>query len=450
MGSSRKKPDPYNVGAFIDLNQEISGLGYIWATTQNVDAIKNGNYGLLNPVAAEFDLSTKCVYQCPWCAYRDSKKSEGAILQDPRTAIQVVENLSKSGIRLLVLTGGGEPLLSCCVEEVIRKACKCKMDATLYTNGYLLSEKRSKKILSSGVSEIRVSLNDVSCQEAFDTAHGTEGGSAPSVTIILRNLVSLLKLRKDEKYKPNIGVSFVLLDNSAENLDQSLHVLESKLREHNVLIDYTLIRPAVDYWPNKRIGYSRYLGNPLFALEKAKKAQAKFSDSGVLGKILISADRFTDLVEEEKGPKYPKCLASNIWMNIGPDATVYFCCETKHISEFAMGNILNQGFSMLTNSGIARQMRETSCSTSICPTRLCKPSEQNRIFNEIESHRDKNTGILPSSILFWLNEMASWNQLSGKSQIPSIAGRYLHYQQEVVLSDSNLEAEKIKGKYDKN
>lgn len=425
MDYSIQKPNPYKINGYIPPNQSVLGQGYIWATKHNVEAIKDGDYSRLRPVAAEFDLSTKCIYHCPWCAYRESKEAGGDIMQDDQTAERVVEELGKAGVRLLVLTGGGEPLLADSLEHTVREARRRCMYVTLYTNGYLLDRKRSDKLLAADISEIRISLNDVSSQAAYEQAHGAKSGSNLLVAKITDNLLDLLRACKDVKYKPRVGASFVLVDSSAQNLAQSLCALESKLKHANLSLDYTLIRPAVNYWPSDRADYRKYLTNPHDALKKAQEAQAFFSALGLLGIIQISPSRFLDMYEEESGPKYPKCLASNTWMNIGPDTTAYLCCETKHMPKFALGSVLNNSIDNLLNSKVAKYMREIPGSTSKCPTRLCKPSEQNIIFNKIESLRDKRTGILPETIIHWLDAMNHWAEQSQQDGIiTSVSGQY--------------------------
>jgi MoaA/NifB/PqqE/SkfB family radical SAM enzyme len=438
MDYSDQKPDPYQIQKYISLEQSVPGQGYIWATKHNVEAVKDGDYSRLRPVAAEFDLSTRCLYSCPWCAYRESK-AEGIIMRDDQTADaeRVVEELGKAGVRLLVLTGGGEPLLAgyrkhtVSLEHIVREARRRCMYVTLYTNGFLLKRKRSDELLASDISEIRISLNDVSSQAAYKEVHGKIGSNL-SVAKITDNLLYLLRARLDAKNKPRVGVSFVLVNSSAQNLAQSLSALESKLKDAGLSLDYTLIRPAINYWPSDRADYNKDLTNPHDALKKAEAVQVTFSTLGLLGTILISPSRFNDMYEEEKsGPKYPKCLAFNTWMNIGPDMTAYLCCETKHMREFKLGSVLDASIDNLLNSDVAKYMRETPDSTSKCPnrlrcpTRLCKPSVQNIIFNKIESLRDKRTGILPEAVIHWLDAMNYWAERTSQDGIiTSVSGQY--------------------------
>lgn len=453
MDFSNKKPHPYKLNQFIPSSESIPGQGYIWATRHNVEAIKDGDYFRVRPVAAEFDLSTKCIYHCPWCAYRDAKESGGIIMQDDCEAEDVVEKLGNAGVRLLVLTGGGEPLLAghldhtVALENIVREARRRCMYVILYTNGYLLSRKRSQALLASDISEIRISLNDVSSQSAYEQAHGTKNEGKISVNTVLNNLLDLLREREGTKHKPIVGVSFVLVDSSANNLTQSLSVLESQLNKFTLSIDYTVIRPAVNYWPNDRVDYKKYLTNPDDARKKAEAAQASFTPSllegnemkGPLGTILISSSRFRAMIDEESGSKYSRCLAASTWMNIGPDKIAYLCCETKHMPEYALGSLQSLKKSdklcSLFDSGIAKYMRETPGSTSKCPTRLCKPAEQNIIFNEIESLRDMQTGTLPSEVIHWLDAMNYWaEQEAGK--LSSVSGQYDPHTQKLISSET--------------
>lgn len=310
---SHRKPNPYRISKYYDsMDHPVRGQAYLWATKDNIQAIKDGEYSRIRPVAAEFDLSTQCVYNCPWCAYRESKKG-GITLRDDETALRVVQKLASAGVRLLVLTGGGEPLLSDVLERTISESRRKGMYVTLYTNGCLLDRIRSEKLLASGVSEIRISLNDVSSQEGYEKAHGAKNGCNLSVRTITDNLLDLLRARAEHtsrfskgrlrSHVTSVGVSFVMVNSSVNNLPNSLSTLASILKKSNLSLDYTLIRPAVNYWPGGRIGYNKYLTDPSKALHKVEAAKASSSSfSSLLGEIMISLQRFNDMNDEEKGP----------------------------------------------------------------------------------------------------------------------------------------------------
>ncbi len=410
MSSPNRKPDPYVVGKYVDSNISFGGQSYLWATQNNVECIKKGNYSKIRPIAAEYDLSTNCVYNCPWCAYRDSKNNTSPVLQDDDQAINVIDELSKAGVLLLILTGGGEPLMSKSIEPTIERARDKGISVTLYTNGFLLKQKRAKKIIDSGVCEIRISLNDISCQAAYKTAHGSPPNSKIEYDVVINNLVDLLSARKTASAALKIGVSFVLVNSSARNLDASLSNLIARLKKECLVLDYTIIRPAIDYWPNNRAGYSNFIEHPLQILKMVEKTLESYARFHELGDILSTPQRFQAIVNEQNGPAYDRCLAFQTWLNIGPDGTAYVCCETKHDQKYSLGNILNcrhkDCVKSLMEAPIANHMRDDENSTLLCPTRLCKPSATNILFSKIESVRNVQTGTLPEAVNQWLDDMA--------------------------------------------
>lgn len=418
---TKEKPDPFIVGKWLPAERSVYGLSYLWATTANVENVKKGNYTQLSPVAAEFDTSLFCHYNCHWCPYRQDRT--GVVLDDNTKALAIVDKLAESGVRLVVLTGGGEPLESNCVEAVVEQCRHREMVVTLYTNGLLLDDLRAYHLMSRGISEIRISLDDVSSSENYMAIHGLNEGQSKAMEAVKHNIQQLLGLRTRNGFSTRIGASFLVSDKTLRNLEISAVALSEWLYKVGPF-DYVAIRPAVKYWPGGESHDTYFSGGVDFSM--LEKVAQQFKEKGVARHIFISRQRFRDL-KMNNSKAYDKCLASTLWLNIGPDGTAYLCCETKHKVNFRLGNILENSLDELRKSDLINAKRSIPFGSAGCPILLCKPSALNQLFDNIESYRKGSS--LPKDICNWLNAVAEYNLKSGTAAllIPSVSGIYEEY-----------------------
>lgn len=414
------KPAPFKLNESLDIETPVYGLSYLWATENNVRNVKKGNYAQLEPVAAEFDTSLSCPYNCDWCPYKEDRK-KGGVLEDKEKALAIVDKLKYCGVKLVVLTGGGEPLVSKCVEVVVEHCRYYEMKVILYTNGLLLDDLRAYHLMSRGISEIRISLDDVSSVDNYIAVHGINSSvrDINAMEIVEKNTRKLLGLRARNGFSTIIGASFLVSDKTLPNLKKSAETLSNWLREVGPF-DYVIIRPAVKYWPDideSRNIFFNYGDDDFQILEEAAQ---QFKEKGVARHIFISRQRFKDL-QQNGFEAYSKCRASTIWMNIGPDGEAYLCCETKHKPDLSLGNILSVSIDYLQDKALNKISNEVFFDS--CPVLLCKPSALNQLFSDIELERKKHKGIMPEKTRNWLDKLEAHNQ-NVETIIPSVSGIY--------------------------
>lgn len=419
------KPDPFHHNAYLEVEKPVYGFSYLWATNNNVTSIKSGDYSRILPVAAELDISLRCPYNCPWCPYREGRTKE--VLDNDKTALEIIDKLATIGVRLAVFTGGGEPLESPCL-EVMTESCRQRdILVTLYTNGFLLTHERSYRLMSSGISEIRVSLDDVSTNENYMKIHGLKQDRENAMERVKENVRRLLELRARNGFGTRIGASFLISDETLPHLRKSAKVLQDWV-ERVGPFDYMVIRPAVKYWHVGTEYYNTFFSGGEDSFDEVRKTACLFKISGVARHLIISRQRFMDLNKDVNKNTYKMCLASNLWLNIGPDGTAYLCCETKHREPFKIGNILKDPLESLLQNPIVLTRRSVPFGALGCPMLLCKPSAINILFDKIESERGVENN-LPNETLEWLDAMAEHNKKTSISGIliPSVSGVYKEY-----------------------
>lgn len=110
------------------------------------------------PISLE--LTNKCNLSCPYCGNSQLTRARGVIAWD--LLEKVVDECADGHHDLAWLHGTGEPLIWDRLEDVIRLIKKRGAgEASFGTNGTLLTEKRVRSLLDSGLTSIYISLDSL-------------------------------------------------------------------------------------------------------------------------------------------------------------------------------------------------------------------------------------------------------------------------------------------------
>lgn len=124
----------------------------------------------IRPVLVSWSVTNRCNQQCAYCHF---PKSGGPEL-DEASAPFLIDELAKSGVRVLVLTGG-EPLIRDDIENLINHGKREGMVVGINTNGRLVPEKLYKlanadfiQLSIDGPEQINDSLRQ---EDSFNATH---------------------------------------------------------------------------------------------------------------------------------------------------------------------------------------------------------------------------------------------------------------------------------------
>ena len=180
---------------------------------------------LNNPYALESYINNKCSAVCAHvspegscnleCSYCQVKKTTNRL--ELRTIKKFIDSLSRNGLKSVILTGGGEPLLYPEINELIKYIKKNNLKLGIITNGTLFT--RLDDISISSFEWIRISINNP-----------------------ILNCVNILNDLKKQLHRIpktcNIGISYVCGTNIVK-LEEKINKILSITNECN--IDYVRI-----------------------------------------------------------------------------------------------------------------------------------------------------------------------------------------------------------------
>ena len=193
------------------------------------DTVENSSqaeYGFGGRLAAEFpsqiimDITEVCNLACVHCSHPTFAKSEhyaGRHL-DPTLNEKMIEEVRQHGpgrTQYIRYTSNGEPLVHPNGYELIQAAVDHSgVFVTLTTNGKIMNEKRTQRLLESGVHLIDISI------DAFKPETYAKIRVKGNLDVTRENVLRLIRWVRESKAKTKVVVSFVEQpENTAEVSD---------------------------------------------------------------------------------------------------------------------------------------------------------------------------------------------------------------------------------------
>jgi len=159
------------------------------------------------------EVTNFCNHNCIFCPSSDMKKKRQFIDED--LFYRLVQEGYELGVRELAMHMLGEPLMNHNLPQYIARAKElCYSYVYLTTNGSLATPSKIKEIFEAGLDSIKFSINGAS-KENYLAVHGRD-----DFDHVKRNLIYCSEYRKQSEKKFNIFISFVVTDQSLEELRQ--------------------------------------------------------------------------------------------------------------------------------------------------------------------------------------------------------------------------------------
>jgi len=266
------------------------------------------------PVTMELDLTDLCNNACPGCV---GNKEKGAVM-DTRFAFNVIDQLDAAGVRGLILTGGGEPLLHDSLVDVVRYAKVNKLDVGLITSGQGKAHDGRLEELVKDLSWVRVSL-DAGSPARYLSTHGLK----PNAFLRANYFVSQLAAAKAATGSDcTVGVGYLtgqgLVD--SERSDYEHAALTSAMNG----ADYFQLRP---FHNSKRVCE--------FSSEFVDALKVKYDM-----KLLTSAHKYDLMDGELFGERdYSYCHGAHLASVITADGGLYACCHLRNRAKGYIGSL---------------------------------------------------------------------------------------------------------------
>ncbi|MCL2198106.1 MAG: radical SAM protein [Defluviitaleaceae bacterium] len=309
----------------------------IWTQADKLKMLARGED--VCPSTLELDVCSHCNHKCSWCV--DPKGSHDNVFMDVAVAQAIITDAFEMGIRGLVFKGGGEPSLHPEFEQILKAAKMIGFEIGVVTNGTNL-ERLSAAYLET-LAYIRISTDGATPTTRLKT-HGIDDFDE------LRDSIKRFTVKRTGRH-PVIGLSFCMEYEDINEIPLAITMGEK------AGVDYTLLRPVF----GEEVGYT-----PTHSPKEAALLRKEIAKHAAIhtGKMLVMAGNWKgdkefesskpninisamvrrDMLVQENhsnGIEHQthRCLAAGLLLVITANLDVYFCCCTRGLPQFKMGNL---------------------------------------------------------------------------------------------------------------
>jgi radical SAM protein with 4Fe4S-binding SPASM domain len=277
---------------------------------------------LSGPLHVDLELNFTCNLRCEMCVFSLSKdeiakwgNSSKSISYEQ--AKKILDECKQNGAVSVGFSGVGEPLLNKWLPDLVKYAHDIGyLDIMFNTNGVLMNEEVSRKLIESGLTRIMISL-DALTKEVYEKIRiGSDYDK------VLNNLETMLSLRKQlNSITPLVRVSIVKTSLNEAQLDD-----------------------FVEYWSKKVdfVAIQQY--------ENFSYGDDSSNEDDLIKEDLRAASAMNSYKDEFQ------CTTPWARMLIRHDGTVLPCCSWHGLS-LKMGNVFENSLDEIWNSTAWKKLR---------------------------------------------------------------------------------------------
>jgi GTP 3',8-cyclase len=343
-----------------------------------------------DPINLEIDPSNACNHSCPFCisGHIHLSKFKGTEffnrqMMHKDVLMNLVKDLSKTEVKSVSWTGGGEPTMNPHLKSAIKYLKEnSNIDMGMFSNGSMFERFDLFETIVDSLSWIRISM-DAGKAKSYDDLRVTSKGN--NFEVVLNNIKKLIKIKKERNSKITIGVGFVV---SQDNFEE---VLDFANLFRDIDVDYCQYKPEiiqiernVSHDKKEQISPEFWANKVLNLLDQASK---------ILGnKFQCNSYKVQDLIIDKKktyGREYKQCIGSQLQPCIGADGEVYVCTNHRGHKDRSYGSLYKKSFSEIwadvNKRGCVMKQIENKEKFSMC-SQLCKPHESNKMLWKIKQN----------------------------------------------------------------
>lgn len=312
-----------------------------------LDYFFNGHKTL---IVTELDLTNRCNNKCPGCC---GVNENGAELSRRQVDL-IVKSLAEMNNRGVILSGGGEPLISPWFSYAVQELRKKGMELGLNSNGLALT-KELAELIADHCAYFRISL-DAASPEMYQKIHGMPEEA-------FRKTVENMKLFAEVKAARNsstsFGAGFLTSRDTAPEMEQFVVLAKENGADFAQFRPFTgdLYDVTEEYLRLKKI-----YETPRFGVRASVQ---KYREMGAKGRR-----------------NYDKCRGMFFSTVITADAKVFACLHYRQRDEYYLGQITEDcSLADIFRSARMREVYEhIDCAQ--CPA-MCRNDVFNRTLNTL-------------------------------------------------------------------
>lgn len=167
---------------------------------------------LLHP-EVRYEVTDNCNASCIMCPRDKHEHGREHGIMDQAQYEKSIDEVVQLGAKKVVLTGFGEPMLDKRLEDKIAYAHGKGLSTYFITNGSALTPRRARKLMESGLSEMRVSFYGMRPETYNAVMQGLDFNRT------MKGVLEFLRLRDEMKAPTRVQISYLELPENKSDTD---------------------------------------------------------------------------------------------------------------------------------------------------------------------------------------------------------------------------------------
>jgi len=275
-------------------------FGHPVAQARLSEFLRNGH---CYPLTVVLHPTSLCQHRCTFCCNWQIRNTRSHVL-DPSWSISLISDLAHGGVRNLLFSGGGEPLLYPSLGQVLRHALGQDLRVSLYTNLDCEIDNEVLELLPY-VEWVKVTVDAVPSE-----SYKASRGSNACLRRVGDNIRALVKVGV------RVEGTVVIRDDNISTVEEVTRWLVG------VGVGSVNVRPGFAIAYPDGVGVSQATIDTLREMSHAGSDRIRFSSP------------LDDVARDDQGESL--CLTPQFDVTIGSDKCVYPCCLTAYDRAFCI------------------------------------------------------------------------------------------------------------------
>jgi len=308
--------------------------------SNKLDYFFNGHKTL---IVAELDLTNKCNNACEYCT---GVRKNGAELNKAQID-RIIDSLIEIDCKGIILSGGGEPLISPYFVYAIEQLRLRGIKIGLNSNGFALDKEKIDSILKH-CEYFRISL-DAASPEMYKKTHGMPKEIFEKV---VKNCTDFADQKQKTGANTSFGIGFLTKEDTIAELEDFVMLCKK------TGADFAQFRPYTGDFTD--------ISEKYFDIKNRYETETFF--------VKASVQKYREMGKEQTRP-YTKCRGMFFSTVITADARVYACLHYRQNPDYFLGDLNQHTLSEIFCSDRMRAVYEKIDCTK------CPPFCRNDVFN---------------------------------------------------------------------
>ena len=314
------------------------------------------------PIEMEVGLSGACNHRCIFCAV-DYMGYQANFL-DAKVLMDNLNELAHRGLKSIIFSGEGEPLLHKEAPNVFSKTKRLGIDVALATNGVLLTREKAEEFLPA-MSWIRFSIAAATESTYAVIQRGKDG----DLQRVFQNLQDAVRIKRDKSLSVTLGAQLLLLEENKHEVA----LLARTLRD--IGMDYLTVKPFSQH-PSSKVKRQ---------VDYSESAEIEAEVKGLATESFAVYFRRQSIENIEQEKTYDCCHALPFMTHVSAKGDVFPCVAFVGNKDLCYGNLYKNTFTEIWESERAREIMGTFSGNFLkthC-RKACRLDEMNKYLHEL-------------------------------------------------------------------